>query len=645
MEKKSKLLVIISIAIIFNIYLFSYLFERKMEKKVLGESSSSVSVGLYVGSSGSVTVNAPSNLNLEVQSDSQIKITWNDNSSNEDGFVIERKKEGDSFEVIKTISASSTSYTDDNLDPETQYSYRVRGYAGSVYSDYSSEKSATTEISEINIDSIEGTCDSLDVKVSTSSYYSGKDLDFRIKIKNVETGSENETDFNNTNANSDGGSSLTISSLDQNSQFKVSVRFKYNNDYSDWSNEETIETSGCEVAIITPPTLTCTGSIPSGSTMCSGDNESLTSTLDWLNIGTSSAGCTISRKCEYYIPLVVSPVVLPLVVPSPVVTTPIVNNKIVKEKKEIGIIPSVVNERIEEVRQVVQENQPAMTTTSLTSLAVSSVALASQLPSLAYLGAFSRSVWAFLSGIFIRRKKVWGVVFDNITGMPIAFAAVSIFNKDDRKVDSRITDSHGAYSFLVSPGEYRLEIDRKGYEFNPRKEGNIFYHDQYSGEKISAKEYDIIKKDIPMSQNSSTYQKAVQTFKIKKFLSYIFLLGGMVFSFGVLAFDQSPINWIICLIYLGSILISYGMAGGKKWGTILNQFKKPEPFATIKVFDKETETLKARTISDEKGRYFLILDPGRYDVKVNTVSGVEKNEEILLKDRMAFKDNISLVNN
>jgi hypothetical protein len=50
------------------------------------------------------------------------------------------------------------------------------------------------------------------------------------------------------------------------------------------------------------PVSACTGSIPSGSTMCSGDDAGLSSSLPWQYAGTSSVSCTIGRKCEYYTP-------------------------------------------------------------------------------------------------------------------------------------------------------------------------------------------------------------------------------------------------------------------------------------------------------------------------------------------------------
>jgi hypothetical protein len=47
-------------------------------------------------------------------------------------------------------------------------------------------------------------------------------------------------------------------------------------------------------------TYSCTGTLPTGATMCDGDSTGLATSLGWQSIGTSVSSCTTSRKCEYY---------------------------------------------------------------------------------------------------------------------------------------------------------------------------------------------------------------------------------------------------------------------------------------------------------------------------------------------------------
>ena len=46
--------------------------------------------------------------------------------------------------------------------------------------------------------------------------------------------------------------------------------------------------------------FSCTGTLPTGSTKCEGDDTGLTSSIAWQSVGTSASSCTTARKCEYY---------------------------------------------------------------------------------------------------------------------------------------------------------------------------------------------------------------------------------------------------------------------------------------------------------------------------------------------------------
>lgn len=91
---------------------------------------------------------APSNLNAEAVSGSEIKLTWTDKSDNETGFIVERGvSEGGPYSELPAVGANVTELVDTGLNPDTTYYYRVRAYkAGTpnIYSEYSVVASATT---------------------------------------------------------------------------------------------------------------------------------------------------------------------------------------------------------------------------------------------------------------------------------------------------------------------------------------------------------------------------------------------------------------------------------------------------------------------------------------------------------------------
>jgi hypothetical protein len=89
---------------------------------------------------------APSGLTATAASSSQINVAWVDNSNNETGFRIERKKVGGAFAQVATVLAGVTTYSNTTgLTVNTEYYYRVRAYLGTTLnSAYSDEASATT---------------------------------------------------------------------------------------------------------------------------------------------------------------------------------------------------------------------------------------------------------------------------------------------------------------------------------------------------------------------------------------------------------------------------------------------------------------------------------------------------------------------
>jgi len=79
----------------------------------------------------------PGNLAFSSTSAAHVTIYWEDNNSAEDGFIIERQRGLDPFGEVGRVVANETSYDDYEVDTLYNYSYRLRAFQGSQYSDYS----------------------------------------------------------------------------------------------------------------------------------------------------------------------------------------------------------------------------------------------------------------------------------------------------------------------------------------------------------------------------------------------------------------------------------------------------------------------------------------------------------------------------
>ena len=73
---------------------------------------------------------------------------------------------------------------------------------------------------------------------------------------------------------------------------------------------------------------------------------------------------------------------------------------------------------------------------------------------------------------YVRPAKSWGVVYDQANRTPIRLAVVRIYDQEHhRLVESRITDRHGRYAFLVDHNWYYLTAEKPGYR--PRRTGDL----------------------------------------------------------------------------------------------------------------------------------------------------------------------------
>lgn len=114
------------------------------------------SVGLYSGYSNEAcgttkaptptAPNAPARLAVNAVSSNQINLQWADLSDNETGFQVERATGGPTavFSKIADLGANATTYSDQSVQPSTQYCYRVRAINTVGNSSYTDVQCTTT---------------------------------------------------------------------------------------------------------------------------------------------------------------------------------------------------------------------------------------------------------------------------------------------------------------------------------------------------------------------------------------------------------------------------------------------------------------------------------------------------------------------
>jgi titin len=138
--------------------------------------------------------NSPSNLIATAVSSAQVNLFWTDNATNEDGFIIESKRESGNYSQLTILDRNTETFSHLPVSSSTTYSYRVRAYNFIGMSDYSNPASATT----FSYATVPPTAASNLTATAFSSYQivlrwidnSGIEEGFRIRRKK-----ENEQDF------------------------------------------------------------------------------------------------------------------------------------------------------------------------------------------------------------------------------------------------------------------------------------------------------------------------------------------------------------------------------------------------------------------------------------------------------------------
>ncbi len=87
---------------------------------------------------------APTGLVARLSSEAGVDLTWSDRSGNESLFHVERRDGGGLFRLLRTVAADTTQLVDAGVDPETEYTYRVRSVNAAGASPASGEVTVTT---------------------------------------------------------------------------------------------------------------------------------------------------------------------------------------------------------------------------------------------------------------------------------------------------------------------------------------------------------------------------------------------------------------------------------------------------------------------------------------------------------------------
>jgi len=257
-----------------------------------------------------------------------------------------------------------------------------------------------------------------------------------------------------------------------------------------------------------------------------------------------------------------------------------------------------------------------------------------------------------------KRNRPWGTIYDSVTKQPLDPAYVTLKKLHSKEENTSITDLDGRYGFLTSPGKYIITVNKTNYVFPSKKmhgkTEDILYSNLYFGEEIKIdKAGTIISKNIPLDPIKFDWNEfAKNKKKLMKFYSqrekmikimtdWIFRIG-FVISIISLFLVAAPYNLIILGLYL--LLTAFRKFGLKQRaiGALTEKNGDPLSFAVIRVFDSELKVEITNKVANKIGRYYCLVNNGKYYVKIEKKNNDESYTEILTSE--VFKVENGIIN-
>ncbi len=257
-----------------------------------------------------------------------------------------------------------------------------------------------------------------------------------------------------------------------------------------------------------------------------------------------------------------------------------------------------------------------------------------------------------------KRNRPWGTVYDSVTKQPIDPAYIVLKNLKTGKEEISITDLDGRYGFLVSKGIYILNANKTNYLFPSKKlagqTADVLYNNLYFGEELNIEDPSILlSKNIPLDPLKFDWNEFTKgQKKLMKFYSekekliriitdWLFRIGFLI-SLLSLFLVSAPYNLIIFGLYL--VIYSLRKIGlrQKALGSLIEKNGNPLSFAIIRIFDAELKVEITHKVANKIGRYYCLVNKGKYYIKIEKKNDDENYTEIFTSP--VFEANEGIIN-
>ncbi len=302
---------------------------------------------------------------------------------------------------------------------------------------------------------------------------------------------------------------------------------------------------------------------------------------------------------------------------------PTIEEMIEEGASPVGAIVSKVLESIRILRQSPAVQGTATIATPI--VALSAVSTAAALATIFNGARFLQYLFTAPFLLFRRRsRKRWGVVYDSLRKIPVDLAIVRLMDaQTGRVLKSSVTDKHGRFLFIASPGLYRIAAQKVGFGFptehlkDHKRDGD--YLDLYHGEPIDVREDGAsVAVNIPLDPTGEA-AKAPHKIRIERFarrVMYALSVIGLVVSVVIAVLQPSAWTILVAMAQVVVFLAFLRLAiphRPKSWGIVYDTHsRRPLANAVVRIFDPTYNKLLETQVTDGRGRYAFLVGPNEY---------------------------------
>jgi len=226
----------------------------------------------------------------------------------------------------------------------------------------------------------------------------------------------------------------------------------------------------------------------------------------------------------------------------------------------------------------------------------------------------------------LRKRKKYGTVYNSLNKLPVDLAIIRLIDLETNKVvQSKVTDTEGNYGFFViKPGKYKIQAIKNNFVF-PSKflaqedvDGRMV--DIYHGESVIVDEENVnIALNVPLDpiDQDKTPRRIILEKKLR-ILQHVVAMSGIFTTTASLIVVNAWYIWLFLALHISSYVLFLKFIVPKKtkgWGMVYDAAdKSPIKKALVRLFSKKYNKLIDFNVTDQKGRYAMLVGPSDYYV-------------------------------